>query len=302
MSTVLGSAAWSTDPGHWRYTPIGNAGSADGRAFSAARRIPERPWQFACPPSDLQHMLSIAPTRSGKGVSLIVPNLLDVPGSRPRRRSERRKRPGSRPRAAATCSARKLTSSIPGTKSIASTDLRPGHRKQSRISIRSRLSIPSPTSMSMIWPTSRTPSSSAEGSEGPALGRQRPRAGGRPDGVRGRESRVQGARVARVGARWLLSLLGGGNCACAIKAAQDATGAGSIARTQARALRNGGHRRDQFGIMSTAQTQTGIFSTARRSVAEYGGLGFQIRGSLPGERLDLSGLCRSISWKPTRGG
>ena len=40
----------------------------------------------------LQHILSIAPTRSGKGVSLIIPNLLTYLGLGSRHRSQRRKR------------------------------------------------------------------------------------------------------------------------------------------------------------------------------------------------------------------
>ena len=35
MSTLLGSAAWSTDPGHWRYEPLG----ADGPAVAGGGRF-----------------------------------------------------------------------------------------------------------------------------------------------------------------------------------------------------------------------------------------------------------------------
>jgi type IV secretion system protein VirD4 len=82
MSTLLGSAAWSTDPGHWRYDSLGgNAGSAiHGGHFL----LLGEDWNnHGClhVRGPLQHMLSIAPTRSGKGVSLIVPNLLTYQGA-----------------------------------------------------------------------------------------------------------------------------------------------------------------------------------------------------------------------------
>ena len=81
MSNVLGSAEWSTDPGHWRYEPLGNAGSAiHGGCFLL---LGENPNAAGClhVRAPRQHMLSIAPTRSGKGVSLIIPNLLTYQGS-----------------------------------------------------------------------------------------------------------------------------------------------------------------------------------------------------------------------------
>jgi len=80
MSDLLGSAEWSTDPGHWRYDWIGNAGSPLQGRFLL---LGENPNLHGClhvrPP--VQHMITIAPTRSGKGVSLIVPNLLVYGGS-----------------------------------------------------------------------------------------------------------------------------------------------------------------------------------------------------------------------------
>ena len=82
MSALLGSAAWSTDPGHWRYdTARGNGPAMQGRGpFPAARRDPSvRGNLHVRAPS--QHLISIAPTRSGKGVSLIIPNLLTYRGS-----------------------------------------------------------------------------------------------------------------------------------------------------------------------------------------------------------------------------
>lgn len=80
MSNVLGSAAWSTDPGHWRYQPIGEAGSAlQGRFLLLGESPNLHGYLHVRPP--VQHMISIAPTRSGKGVSLIVPNLLAYKGA-----------------------------------------------------------------------------------------------------------------------------------------------------------------------------------------------------------------------------
>jgi type IV secretion system protein VirD4 len=79
MSDVLGSAAWSTDPGCFRYTPIGNAGAPVQGCFLLLGESHIRGNLHVRPP--LQHMISIAPTRSGKGVSLIIPNLLTYRGS-----------------------------------------------------------------------------------------------------------------------------------------------------------------------------------------------------------------------------
>jgi type IV secretion system protein VirD4 len=79
MSDVLGSAAWSTDPGHWRYAPLGNAGSPTQGRFLLLGESQIRGNLHIRPP--LQHVISIAPTRSGKGVSLIIPNLLTYRGS-----------------------------------------------------------------------------------------------------------------------------------------------------------------------------------------------------------------------------
>jgi type IV secretion system protein VirD4 len=80
MSTVLGSAQWSTDHGNWRYTPIGNAGSPFQGRFLLLGESPNVHGHLHVRPP-VQHLISIAPTRSGKGVSLIVPNLLVYGGS-----------------------------------------------------------------------------------------------------------------------------------------------------------------------------------------------------------------------------
>jgi type IV secretion system protein VirD4 len=80
MSGVLGTAQWSKDPGHWRYAPLGEGGSALQGGYlllGGSKDIPG--YLHVRAPS--KHMLTIAPTRSGKGVSLIIPNLLTYRGS-----------------------------------------------------------------------------------------------------------------------------------------------------------------------------------------------------------------------------
>jgi type IV secretion system protein VirD4 len=81
MSDVLGTAAWSTDLGHWRYTAIGGAGSPmqGGRLLLLGENPDAGGFLHVRAPR--QHLLSIAPTRSGKGVSLIIPNLLTYQGA-----------------------------------------------------------------------------------------------------------------------------------------------------------------------------------------------------------------------------
>ena len=80
MWDVLGSAAWSEDFGHWRYSPIGDSGCAlDGHYLLLGESLNPRGFLHVRAPR--QHLLSIAPTRSGKGVSLIIPNLLNYRGS-----------------------------------------------------------------------------------------------------------------------------------------------------------------------------------------------------------------------------
>ena len=83
MSDLLGSAAWSTDLGQWRYQSLGADGppiSWDGGRFLL---LGENPYAggFLHVRAPRQHIISIAPTRSGKGVSLIIPNLLTYRGS-----------------------------------------------------------------------------------------------------------------------------------------------------------------------------------------------------------------------------
>jgi type IV secretion system protein VirD4 len=55
------------------------------------------------------HLLTIAPTRTGKGVGTIIPNLLDYPGSGRLHRPQGRERPHHRPRIAPN-SARSMSS------------------------------------------------------------------------------------------------------------------------------------------------------------------------------------------------
>ena len=80
MSNLLGSAAWSADTGHWRYHALGADGMPEEGRYLLLGECPNRRG-FLHVRAPLQHMLSIAPTRSGKGVSLIVPNLLIYGGS-----------------------------------------------------------------------------------------------------------------------------------------------------------------------------------------------------------------------------
>jgi type IV secretory pathway TraG/TraD family ATPase VirD4 len=79
MSDVLGTAAWSTEPGSYRYAPIGNAGSPMQGFFLLLGESHIRGNLHVAPPT--QHLISIAPTRSGKGVSLLIPNLLTYRGA-----------------------------------------------------------------------------------------------------------------------------------------------------------------------------------------------------------------------------
>jgi type IV secretion system protein VirD4 len=75
---VLGSAKFSDDHGYWRYDasvrPING-----GRVMLLGGTWNDPGFLHVRPP--LQHFLSIAQTRSGKGVSLIIPNLLTYAGS-----------------------------------------------------------------------------------------------------------------------------------------------------------------------------------------------------------------------------
>jgi type IV secretion system protein VirD4 len=83
MSGLLGSAAWSEDQGHWRYTRIGADGAPvaldGGRFLLLGEAVNIHGNLHVRAPR--QHMLTIAPTRSGKGVSLIIPNLLNYAGA-----------------------------------------------------------------------------------------------------------------------------------------------------------------------------------------------------------------------------
>jgi type IV secretion system protein VirD4 len=79
MSDVLGSAEWSTEPGFSRSDEVGRNGTPLGGSFLLLGESQVRGNLHVCPP--VQHLISIAPTRSGKGVSLIIPNLLIYRGS-----------------------------------------------------------------------------------------------------------------------------------------------------------------------------------------------------------------------------
>jgi type IV secretion system protein VirD4 len=80
MSDLLGSANWSTDPGHWRFEDLGNNVIPMGGRFLLLGESREFLGNLHVR-GPRQHMISVAPTRSGKGVSLIIPNLLTYGGS-----------------------------------------------------------------------------------------------------------------------------------------------------------------------------------------------------------------------------
>jgi type IV secretion system protein VirD4 len=77
---LLGSANWSTDPGQLRFAPLGNDGTPVGGRFLVLGESREVLGNLHVR-APRQHMISVAPTRSGKGVSLIIPNLLTYGGS-----------------------------------------------------------------------------------------------------------------------------------------------------------------------------------------------------------------------------
>jgi type IV secretion system protein VirD4 len=79
MAGELGTASWSTETGYQRRVSIGNAGTPLQGCFLLLGESHVRGNLHVRPPT--QHMISIAPTRSGKGVSLIIPNLLTYRGS-----------------------------------------------------------------------------------------------------------------------------------------------------------------------------------------------------------------------------
>jgi type IV secretion system protein VirD4 len=80
MSGVLGTAAWSKDTGHWRYAPLGDGGSALQGSYLLLGGSKDVYGNLHVRGLS-KHMLTIAPTRSGKGVSQIVPNLRTYRGS-----------------------------------------------------------------------------------------------------------------------------------------------------------------------------------------------------------------------------
>ena len=80
MSDALGKAAWSEEQGHWRYNPIGQNGSPMQGRFLLLGEATNAPG-FLHVRAPSRHMISIAPARAGKGVSLIIPNLLNYRGA-----------------------------------------------------------------------------------------------------------------------------------------------------------------------------------------------------------------------------
>jgi type IV secretion system protein VirD4 len=74
--TTLGSAQWA-DLDHLRHNGIvGSDGFILG-TFVPLNNLSSHPLQY----KGVRHLLTVAPTRSGKGVSSIIPNLLTYPGS-----------------------------------------------------------------------------------------------------------------------------------------------------------------------------------------------------------------------------
>jgi type IV secretion system protein VirD4 len=80
MSGLMGTAEWSKDEGHWRYTKLGENGAPVDGSFLLLGESTNAPGYLHVR-APRQHMITIAPTRSGKGVSQIVPNLLTYAGS-----------------------------------------------------------------------------------------------------------------------------------------------------------------------------------------------------------------------------
>jgi len=74
--TSFGSAQWATYPYLQEKKIFGREGLLLGE-FIAAADAPAEPLQY----KGVRHLLTVAPTRSGKGVSSIIPNLLTYPGS-----------------------------------------------------------------------------------------------------------------------------------------------------------------------------------------------------------------------------
>lgn len=82
ISTAHGSARWGTGTAH-----VGTAGVILGRVMTTPRaQTRGTRWRWTRNASFIRyagdgHLLTVAPTRSGKGVSLVIPNLLTYPGS-----------------------------------------------------------------------------------------------------------------------------------------------------------------------------------------------------------------------------
>lgn len=83
--TTLGSARWASLDDLWRAklleTTADTSGFRLGRFLVAGRRAKDPESAYRVRYAKDRHLLTVAPTRAGKGVSSIIPNLLTHPGS-----------------------------------------------------------------------------------------------------------------------------------------------------------------------------------------------------------------------------
>ena len=280
MSNLLGSAAWSSDPGYPRYVRIGNAGAPVEGCFLLLGESHVRGNLHIRPP--LQHLISIAPTRSGKGVSLIIPNLLTYRGSvlvvDPKGEN-----------AWVTAAFRRQAF---GQKTVIVDPWGEVNRRYGAmvgaaepIARFNPLSILDPGSDEYVDNLAYLADCDHHqpGQPRSALGGQRPRAGRGPHGLRGRESALPPLCFARPRAR-------PAHAAGAGIAGRDpgraGFGRGQHRTNEARPLRCR-HARDQFRDVDRANAD-GV-SRQRSSLAQHGRVGFQFRRIVPGQHLDLSG-------------
>ena len=280
MSDVLGSAAWSTDPGYWRYTPIGNAGSPMQGCFLLLGESHIRGNLHVRPP--VQHMISIAPTRSGKGVSLIIPNLLTYRGSvlvvDPKGEN-----------AWVTAAYRR---DVLGQKTVIVDPWGEVNRRYGSMAGVSE-TVARFNPLSILDPESDEYVDDLAYLADAIIISQSSRDPHWDDSARELvagliafvvESPAYRAEASLALVRGLLSLPGPELRVVIQRRA--GLGTGEHRENEARPLR-WRHQRDQFGHLDGAHAD-GI-SRQRRSVAQHGGLGFQFRGFVPGEHLDLSG-------------
>ena len=149
MSNLLGSAEWSTDTGHRRYDAIGqDGGPLQGRflLLGESREVLGNLHVRA----PRQHVLTIAQTRSGKGVSLIIPNLLNYLGAALVVDPKGENAWLTAPFRQQVLGPENRTSSIPGARSIAAMDRWPRRGSNQSIASFNPLSILKPGSDDFI--------------------------------------------------------------------------------------------------------------------------------------------------------